>query len=67
MKKIGSNAEANEIVGRFGYDSAEDFKEAYVGKNAISKFNIKINPSTKEIVLEAIREGLQIPTGYYVE
>ncbi len=67
LKKIGSNAEANEIVGRFGYDSAEDFKEAYVGKNAISKFNIKINPSTKEIVLEAIRGGLQIPTGYYVE
>ena len=57
LKKVGSNSRANEIVKKLGFNSAEEFKEEIVGKGAISKFNIKYNPETKEIILEAIRGG----------
>lgn len=67
LKKVGSNSRANEIAEKFGFDSAEDFKESFVGKEAVKKFNIKYNPKTKEIILEAIKGGTQVHTGYYMD
>lgn len=34
-----------------------------MGKKNVSKYNIKYNPKTGEIVLEAIQGGKQISTG----
>ena len=66
LKKVGSNSRANEIAKEFGYDSAEDFKEAIVGKKA-REFNIKYDPKTNEIILESIKGGIQVPTGYFMD
>jgi hypothetical protein len=63
LKKLGKNSDANKIAEEYGYKKAEDFKQDFVGKQNISKYNIKYNPKTGEIVLEAIRGGKQISTG----
>jgi hypothetical protein len=55
--------DGNKIAEEYGYGKTEDFKEDFVGKENISKYNIKYNPKTGEIVLEAIQGGKQIPTG----
>ncbi len=66
LKKIKSNSRANEISQEFGFENAEEFKESIVGKGSVEKFNMKYNPDTNEIILEAIKGGLQVPTGYYI-
>ncbi len=61
-----SNKIANQIAQKLGYQGAEDLKKAFVGKGNISKFNIKYNKDTGEIVLESIRDSsIQVPTGLY--
>jgi RHS repeat-associated protein len=63
LKKLKNNSDANKIAEEYGYRKAEDFKEYFVGKANVSKYNIKYNPKTGEIVLEAIQGGKQVPTG----
>ena len=66
LKKIRSNEAANEVAKQKGFESAESFKESIVGTKNISKFNIKYNPDTGRIYLEAIQGGQQIVTRYYI-
>ena len=66
LKKIGSNSAANKAAKEVGYESAEAFKEDFVGKSNISKFNMKYDPKTREIILESIKGSTQVPTGYYL-
>jgi len=67
LKTLNNNA-ANKLAKDFGYINAEAFKESFVGKKAISKFNIKYDSKTGEIVLESVQKGgAQIPTGLYKE
>jgi RHS repeat-associated protein len=63
LNKLKKNSDANKIAEEYGYKKAEDFKQEYVGKQNVSKFNIKYNPKTGEIVLEAIQGGKQVSTG----
>ncbi|MBC1210558.1 hypothetical protein HB815_06430 [Listeria booriae] len=66
LKKVKNNKEANKLAKEFGYEGAEDLKESYVGKGAISKFNMKYDSKTGEIVLESIKDtSIQVPTGLY--
>lgn len=66
LKKVKNNKEANKIAKEFGYEGAEDLKQSYVGKGAISKFNMKYDSKTGEIVLESIKDtSIQVPTGLY--
>ena len=66
LKKVGSNKEANKIAQENGFNSAEDLKEDYVGKSSISKFNMKYDPKTGEIILESIKDtSVQVHTGLY--
>lgn len=69
LKKVKSNKEANRIAKKQGYDNAEDFKEAFVGKKAIRNYNIKIDPKTKEIVLEPVKKGkgAQVSTNHFID
>ncbi len=56
---------AEKIAIEHGYTGAEDLKKAYVGKSQISKFNMKVDKKTGEIVLEGIQNGAQVRTGVY--
>jgi len=61
-----NNKIANEIAQKLGFEGAEDLKKFFVGKSNISKFNIKYDKDTGEIVLESINDSsVQIPTGLY--
>ena len=55
--KTMNNAMANKLVQKFGFKDAHEFKEYYVGKDNISKFNIKIDKKTGQIILESIKRG----------
>lgn len=68
LKKIRSNARANEIARQLGYDGAEDLKEAFVGRSSISKFNMMYDTKTGEIVLVSIEDSsIQVQTGLFIE
>ena len=60
LKKCNKN-DLQKYVEEQGYEKVEDFKENYVGKENVSKFNVKYDPSTKQMYLESIRGGYQIP------
>ena len=59
-----SKNKANELARKNGFENAEAFKDAIVKKGG-SQFNMKINKKTGEIFLEGIKNGKQVPTGYY--
>lgn len=65
LKTVGSNKNANKVAKNAGYKDAHDFKEAFVGKKDIAKFDIKYNKKTGEIFLENKNGKIQVPTGYY--
>ena len=65
LKTVGSNKNANKVAKEAGYKDAHDFKEAFVGKKNVAKFDIKYNKKTGEIFLENKNGKIQIPTGYY--
>lgn len=64
LKPFKNNKEANKIAQKLGYDNAEYLKQDYVGREG-AKFNIKYDTNTREIYLESIKDGVQIPTGLY--
>ncbi|WP_313758004.1 RHS repeat-associated core domain-containing protein [Tissierella sp.] len=66
LKKFKNNKEANKMAKKFGYDGAEDLKEAFVGKDAISKFNMHYDTKTGEIILVLIQDtGIKLSTGLF--
>jgi RHS repeat-associated protein len=65
LKSAGNNKRANELAQEQGYDDAHDLKKAYVGKNDMSKYDIKYDTKTGEIYLENKDGTIQIPTGLY--
>ena len=68
LKKVRKNKRANEIAEQFGYDDAEDLKEAYVFKEHISEFNMMIDSETGEIILESISDSsIHVPTGLFTK
>ena len=62
-RKIRSNARANEIAEKCGFENAEALKKWYVGRSNISKFNMYIDNVTNEVILIAIQGGTVVPTG----
>ena len=65
LKKVNNNT-ANDLAKKNGFKDAHDFKESFVGKSNISKFNMKIDKNTGEIFLESVQKGGKvIATGYY--
>lgn len=64
LDTIGSNQRADRIAKALGYSSAEQLKEDYVGQ--VSKWDMKYDVRTKEIVLENHNTGEIEPTGLYI-
>ena len=65
LKKVNNNT-ANDLAKKNGFKDAHDFKESFVGKSNISKFNMKIDKNTGEIFLESVQKGGKvIATGYF--
>ena len=56
--KCLNNAKANRVGRHFGYKDAEDFKKAFVGSMG-KRYNINVDKSTKEVILEGVRKGLE--------
>jgi hypothetical protein len=70
LKKFKTNERANEAAEKLGYDGedpAESLKEDYVGEKARSKFNMKYDPKTGEVILESMQGGIQVPTGLFIK
>ena len=64
--KCLSDPRANTVGKFFGYDGAEDFKEAIVGQGFGGRFNINIDKATREVILESVqRGGVSIRTGLF--
>lgn len=61
LKKIDGNKAANKQ----GYDDAHDFKESFVGENAVSKFDILYDTVTGQILLKSQRGNIIIETGHF--
>ena len=58
---------ANEIAEQFGYDGAEDLKEAYVFGSG-TNFNMMIDTDTGEIILESISDSsIHVSTGLFTK
>jgi RHS repeat-associated protein len=63
-----SNGAANDFAKKNGYKDAHDFKETFVGREGISKFDMKYDSKTFEIILEQKRNTSNlIRTGYYIK
>ena len=62
-KPYKNNKEANNQAQKQGYKNAHELKEDYVGKNNISKYDMKYDTKTGEIYLESKDGKIQIPTG----
>ncbi len=62
-KPYKNSKEANKQAQKQGYIDAHDLKEAYVGKDNISKYDMKYDTKTGEIYLESKNGKIQIPTG----
>ena len=63
-QKARNNKTANEWARKVGYDDAETLKKDFVNDGV--KFNMLKDKDTGEIVLEAIRSGVKVPTGLYL-
>ena len=64
--KCLSNPKANTVGKFFGYDGAEDFKEAIAGTGFGGRFNINIDKATREVILESVQKGgVSIRTGLF--
>ena len=64
--KCLSNPKADTVGQYFGYDGAEDFKEAIVGQGFEGRFNINIDKATREVILESVQKGgVSIRTGLF--
>ncbi len=62
-KPYKNNKEANKQAQKQGYKDAHDLKKDYVGKENVSKFDMKYDTKTGEIYLESKDGKIQIPTG----
>ena len=60
-----SDKEVKRIVIDLGYKDVHEFKKYYVGKENISKYNIKVDKNTGQIFLEGVKNKVQITTGLY--
>ena len=58
-----NNRDANKQAQKHGYSDAHELKKDYVGKSDISKFDMKYDKTTKEIILESKDGKIQVPTG----
>lgn len=58
-----NNKTANKWAQEFGYNNAEALKEDYVGRSSVSKFNICMNKTTREIILVGIKIAVEVATG----
>ncbi|MBO0423677.1 hypothetical protein [Enterococcus plantarum] len=65
LKKIDGNKAANKQAKKQGYDDAHDFKESFVGENAVSKFDILYDTVTGQILLKSQRGNVIIETGHF--
>lgn len=66
LKKFTTNRAANEIAQQNGFKNAEDLKQSIVGKENISKYNMKYDPTTSNIYLESVQGSKQIATSYSI-
>lgn len=64
LKNCGDNSRANKIAEKLGFEDAHDFKEAFVGKKNISKFDMKFDSKSGEIWLVPKKGGDPVPTGF---
>ena len=66
LQPYKNNKEANKAAQKQGYNGAEDLKKYYVGKNDGSKFDMKYDKNTKEIILERkSNSSVQLRTGLF--
>jgi hypothetical protein len=64
LKPFKNNKEANKVAQKLGYGGAEELKHDFVG-NQGSKFNNKYDSFTGELILESIKDSIQVPTGLF--
>ena len=67
FQKARNNKQANEWARNVGEKDAESLKEGFVGEKNVSKFNMPKNKTTGEIVLEAIKTKVKIPTDLFLK
>ena len=61
-----SKQDARRVARENGYESPEKLKEAYVGKDDVSRFDMMRDSRTKEIILELKRnKSVHVATGLY--
>lgn len=66
LNTVGGNARADKIAKALGYSSAEQLKGEYVAYGAVSKYDMKYDVRTKEIVLENHQTGETVHTNLYI-
>lgn len=64
LNTVGSNARADDIAKKLGFSSAEQLKGEYV--SMVSRWDMKYDIRTKEIVLENHDTGEIEPTGLFM-
>lgn len=65
LKTIRGNKSANEQAQKQGYDDAHDFKQTFVQKSDISKFDMLWDSKTGEIFLKSKKGNILIETGHF--
>lgn len=66
LDTIGGNDKARKIAQALGFSSAEELKAEYVDDSAVSRYDIKYDTYTKELVLVNKTTGAEEKTGLYM-